>query len=77
MDQDPIQTPAPAISPVARILIGVAGLAIATAVISGATLAARHALPPERSTDGPDFDPALADEICASERAAQPPLPTL
>ncbi|MDY0961457.1 hypothetical protein [Massilia sp. CFBP9026] len=61
-------------SPAARIFIGVSGLAIAAAVISGATLASRHALPPERSTDGPDFDPMLASAICASGRAA-PPLP--
>ncbi|MDY0975471.1 hypothetical protein SOM61_10875 [Massilia sp. CFBP9012] len=59
---------------IARILIGVSGLAIAAAVISGATLVSRHALPPERSTDGPDFDPILASAICTSGRAA-PPLP--
>jgi len=75
MNQDPdhIQPPSASIPPVARALIGAGGLAIAAAVIGGATLAARHTLPPERSTDGPDFDPMLASEICASERVAPPP----
>lgn len=62
-------------SPVVRFLIGVSGLAIAVAVISGATLATRHALPPGHGTDGPDgpdFDPTSANPICASARGAPP-----
>jgi len=70
MNQDPGQLQAPAVPPAARILIGACRLAIAVAVVSGATLAARPAHPPERRTDGPDFDPVLASAICASERAA-------
>jgi hypothetical protein len=66
-------------SAVARILIGVSGLAIAVAVISGATLATRRALPPGHGTDspdGPDFDPMPANPICASARAAPSPRST-
>jgi hypothetical protein len=73
MNQDPDQPRAPPFSRAARIVIAACGLAIALVVISGATLASRHALPPERSTDGPDFDSVPASATCASGRVAPAP----
>ena len=72
MNHDATRAPRPATSPAARILLGAGGLAIAVAVIGGATLASRHAPPPDAAN--PDFDPLLGDTICAADRAGPPPL---
>ena len=73
MDNSPILPPA-AVSPASRVLIGAGGLALTVAVIWGATLAARHALPFAQDVNDADFDPMAVNAICSASSAGAPPL---
>ena len=75
MDNFLIVQPA-AVAPATRVLIGAGGVAVAVAVIWGATLAARHTPPTVQGVNDADFDPMTADAICRSGRASAPPLLT-
>lgn len=67
MDNFPVLPPA-AISRTTRVLIGAGGLAVAIAVIWGATLAGRHAPPVVKGVNEADIDPTAADAICSASR---------